>query len=110
MEALMENDKNGPSASDNTGKKAKRILSVSLAAAGLLASATSALGSIVSTPIEKAKTTVEVSAQQTGRNIPAPLVLKLANSNQQLAFDHESHASHSSHASHASHASHSSGL
>jgi hypothetical protein len=110
MEALMENDKTGLPSSDNTGKKAKRILSVSLAAAGLLASATSALGSIVSTPIEKAKTAVELSVQQTGTNIPAPLVLKPANSNQQLAFDHESHASHSSHASHASHASHSSGL
>ena len=106
----MENGKNGLPASDNTVKKARRILSVSLAAAGLLAGATSALGSIVSTSIEKAKTAVELSAQQTGTNIPAPLVLNLANSNQQLAFDHESHASHSSHASHASHASHSSGL
>jgi hypothetical protein len=85
-------------------------LSVSLAAAGLLASATSALGSIVSTPIEKAKTVVEVTAPNTARTLPGPLVLKPAGSGQQLAFDHESHVSHGSHGSHGSHHSHSSGL
>jgi hypothetical protein len=40
--------------------------------------------------------------------LPAPLVLKHADSNQQLVAQHDSHSSHSSHDSHSSHSSHSS--
>jgi hypothetical protein len=89
-------------------KKGKRILSVSLAAAGLLASATSALGSVTFSPAEKARTAVEDSVTAVHRTLPGPLVLKAANNLQQLALQHDSHASHSSHSSHSSHASHSS--
>lgn len=105
----MDNDKRVPLVGDKTQKKGKRILSVALAAAGLLASASSALGSVVSAPIEKAKTIVEMSAGNSQRTLPGPLVLKTANSMQQLAMQHESHVSHSSHESHSSHVSHSSG-
>jgi hypothetical protein len=41
----------------------------------------------------------------TARTLPAPMVLKHANSNQMLVAQHSSHASHASHASHSSHAS-----
>jgi len=88
-------------------KKGKRILSVSLAAAGLLASATSALGSLKFSPSQKAKTTVEDSVT-VRRTLPGPLVLKPANGVQQVAQQHSSHASHSSHHSHHSHHSHTS--
>ena len=91
-------------------KKSKRILSVSLATAGLLASATSALGSAPSPPIAKARTTIGQSVTAAHRTLPSPLVLKPANGVQQVAQDHSSHVSHSSHASHSSHSSHSSGL
>jgi hypothetical protein len=40
--------------------------------------------------------------------LPVPLVLKHADSNQQLVAQHDSHSSHSSHDSHSSHSSHSS--
>jgi hypothetical protein len=92
-----------------TGKSEKRknrVLSVSLAAAGLLASATSALGSVTFTPAQKARTTVETSVTAEHRTLPGPLVLKPANGMQQLALQHDSHASHSSHHSHHSHGSH----
>jgi His-Xaa-Ser system protein HxsD len=89
-------------------KKGKRILSVSLAAAGLLASATSALGSVTFSPIEKPKTTVEDSVTAAHRTLPSLLVLKSANGTQQVAQQHDSHASHSSHHSHHSHHSHTS--
>jgi hypothetical protein len=88
--------------------KKRRILSLSLAAASLVAAATSAPGSVIFNPIEKARTAVEISGANTQRNLPGPLVLKSANSMHQLAMQHDSHSSHSSHSSHASHSSHSS--
>jgi hypothetical protein len=87
-------------------KKKNRILSVSLAAAGLLASATSALGSVPFSPTEKARTTVEDSAIAAHRTLPGSLILKSASGLQQVALQHDSHASHSSHHSHHSHSSH----
>jgi hypothetical protein len=101
-------EENRPIATTKTEKKTKRILTVSLAAASLLASATSALGSIVSRPVENAKTAVEVTAANTNKTLPGPLVLKPAGSGQLLAFDHQSHVSHGSHHSHHSHHSHTS--
>jgi len=98
-------EENRPIATTTTEKKIRRILTVSLAAASLLASATSALGSIVSSPAEKAKTAVEMTAPNTARTLPGPLVLKPAVSGQQLAFEHGSHVSHVSHHSHHSHSS-----
>ena len=52
-------------------KKGKRILSVSLAAAGLLANATSALGSVTPSATAKAKTTVEDCVTVAHRALPA---------------------------------------
>jgi hypothetical protein len=93
-----------------TGKAAKRILSVSLATATLLVGATSALGSIAPVPVMRTMPASGVSVSSTARNLPAPLVLRHADSNQMLVAQHDSHSSHSSHASHASHSSHASGL
>ena len=98
----MENEKNMAPA---TGKVAKRILSVSLATASLLVGATSALGSIAPVPVTQTKPASGVSVSSTARTLPAPMVLKHANSNQMLVAQHSSHASHASHASHSSHAS-----
>src|ERR1035438_2413146 len=56
-------------------KKGKRILSVSLAAAGLLASATSALGSVPVSPAVKATTSVENFVTTVHRALPSLLVL-----------------------------------
>ena len=89
-----------------TEKRTKRILSLSLAAAGLLASATSALGSVTFSPPEKAKTRVEDSFTAAHRTLPGPLVLKSATELTQLAQNHASHSSHHSHHSHTSHHSH----
>jgi hypothetical protein len=91
-------------------KKGKRILSVSLAAAGLLASATSALRSATFLPHEKAKIAVEESVTAVHRTLPSPLVLQSANALHQQLMQHDSHASHASHDSHASHSSHTSAL
>jgi hypothetical protein len=94
---------------ENNGKKPpKRILSVSLAAASLLISAASVLGSVAPASLAKTKPVAEVSESSAATTLPAPLVLKHANSNQQLVAQHDSHASHSSHGSHGSHGSHSS--
>ena|ERR1039457_3377709 len=93
-----------------TGKAAKRILSVSLATASLLVGAASAFGSIAPVPVVQTKPTSGISVSNTARTLPAPLVLKHANSNQSLVAQHDSHSSHASHASHASHSSHASGL
>jgi hypothetical protein len=71
----------------------------------LLAGATSAWGAI-SAPIEKAKTTIEITGANSQRNLPGPLVLKSSSSVHQLAMQHDSHSSHVSHASHGSHGSH----
>ena len=87
-------------------KKGKRILSVSLAAAGLLASATAALGSATFPPPEKAKTAVEESVTTVHRTLPSQLVLQSSNNLTQLAQNHASHSSHHSHHSHSSHHSH----
>ena len=89
-------------------KTSKRILSVSLAAASIFASATSSLGSVAPASVAKTKPPAEFSVTSTARTIPAPLVLKHADSSQQLVAQHASHSSHSSHASHSSHSSHSS--
>jgi hypothetical protein len=85
-----------------------RILSVSLAAASLLVSATSALGSVVPASIAPTQPVAEFSSSSVASTLPAPLVLKHADSNQQLVAQHDSHSSHSSHDSHSSHSSHSS--
>ncbi len=91
---------------DNNGspKKGKRILSVSLAAASLLAGASPALGSVASVP----SNFVQASVQQDAKSLPDLLVLKSANQTQ-MTFQHESHSSHASHSSHHSHHSHVSG-
>ena len=83
-------------------KNSKHILSVSLAAAGLLVSATSALGSVAPASIATAKPVAEFSTSRAAEALPAPLVLRHANLNQQLVAQHDSHASHASHSSHAS--------
>lgn len=86
----------------------RRILSLSLAAASLVAAATSVPGSVVANPLAKARTATEISGATIQRNLPGPLVLKSGDPMHQLAMQHDSHASHSSHGSHASHASHAS--
>jgi hypothetical protein len=87
-----------------------RILSVSLAAASLLVSATSALGLVAPASVAKTQPVAEFSAFSSAPTLPAPLVLQHADSNQQLVAQHDSHSSHSSHDSHSSHSSHASGL
>src|ERR1035441_5314253 len=110
MEESMDNEKNMASKPQATGKTAKRILSLSLATASLLVSASSAFGSITPVSVLQTKPVSGVSASNTARTLPAPLLLKHASSDQQLVAQHSSHASHASHASHSSHASHASGL
>jgi hypothetical protein len=100
----MENEQDKTS---RTLKTTKRILSVSLAAASLLASATAALGSALPTPVGTAKPVTQISSTTT-RTVPPQLVLKHADQNQQLVAQHGSHSSHSSHGSHGSHGSHAS--
>jgi hypothetical protein len=85
-----------------------RILSVSLAAASLLVGATSAFGSFAPASIAPTQHAAEFSSSSVASTLPAPLVLKHADSNQQLVAQHDSHSSHSSHDSHSSHSSHSS--
>jgi hypothetical protein len=85
-----------------------RILSVSLAAASLLVSATSAFGSVAPASIAQTQPVAEFSSSSVPSTLPAPLVLKHTDSNQQLVAQHDSHSSHSSHDSHSSHSSHSS--
>ena len=99
-------DRDMPMETGKSETRKNRILSVSLAAAGLLASATSALGSVTFSPAQTARTTVETSVSAEHRTLPGPLVLKSASGMQQLAMQHDSHASHSSHHSHHSHSSH----
>jgi hypothetical protein len=87
-----------------------RILSVSLAAASLLVSATSAFGSVAPASIAPTHPVAVFSSPSAASTLPALLVLKHADSNQQLVAQHDSHSSHSSHDSHSSHSSHASGL
>jgi hypothetical protein len=101
----MEHDSNKASEPRTTGKTAKRILSVSLAAASLLVSATSALGSVAPATVANTQPVAEFSAPSTAGTLPAPLVLRHAISNQQLVAQHDSHSSHESHSSHSSHSS-----
>ena len=99
----MVND-NDPSANPTTKKSTKRILSLSLATAGLFAGAVSALGS-APTPVAVQPTTVTLATS--GRIAPPQLVLAhAANSSSVLIAQHSSHSSHSSHGSHSSHSSH----
>lgn len=99
---------NEPTLMDKNVKIGKRILSISLAAASLLASASSAFAKVSPAPAQ-AKVAIETSVAGTQRAVPSPLVLKPASSLQQLAMQHGSHASHTSHHSHHSHHSHTSG-
>ena len=66
-------------------KKTRRILSVSLAAAGLLANTTSALSSVTVPPTEKANTSVETSINARSRTLPGLLVLQTANGQHQTS-------------------------
>jgi hypothetical protein len=89
----------------------RKILAVSVAAAGLLAGSTSVFASIPSNQNSGSKTGEVTTISQTTRTLPPVLVLQNSNATTQLvAQQHGSHASHSSHSSHASHSSHSSGL
>jgi hypothetical protein len=88
-------------------KSVRKILAVSVAAAGLLAGSTSVFASIPSSQNSGSKTGEVTTISQTTRTLPPVLVLQNSNATTQLIAQH---GSHSSHASHSSHSSHSSGL
>jgi hypothetical protein len=90
----------------DTKKSVRKILAVSVAAAGLLAGSTAVFASVPSNQNSGLKTGEMTTISQTTRTLPPALVLQNSNATTQLVAEH---ASHSSHASHASHSSHSSG-
>jgi len=86
-------------------KSVRKILAVSVAAAGLLAGSTSVFASIPSNQSSGLKTSEETTIPSTTRTLPPALVLQNATAMTQQIAQHSSHASHASHASHSSHSS-----
>ncbi len=83
----------------------RKILAVSVAAAGLLTGSSFALASIPSNQNSGSKTGEVTTISQTTRTLPPVLVLQNSNATTQLLAQHSSHASHASHSSHSSHSS-----